>query len=235
MLSLQNVTFLSPSGKKILDSVSLTVSRGEIVGLVGGSGSGKSTLFYAIFHRYFPHKGRIADGIISSDARVQPVIQDALSGFNPYVPMNRLLTEPLRIQGMNSREAWRKLEALLPGIHMEGEDLRKLPQEYSGGQLQRLAILRSLLANPGYLVMDEPVSGLDPLVRRDVLHFLLSSQKKLDLGILFISHELDVVSEICSRVYVLKDGKILEKGRFPGFPNPNSDPYTKELFNRDFS
>lgn len=115
-------------------------------------------------------------------------------------------------------------------MSLEGMDLSKKPREFSGGQLQRFAILRAILLEPQFLIMDEPVSGLDPLVREEVVQLILEVKERWKLGILFISHDLDVVKKICDRIYVLKEGAIIEEGDMNSIPGENSQDYTKELF-----
>jgi ABC-type dipeptide/oligopeptide/nickel transport system ATPase subunit len=231
MIRIQDLYIQSASGKSILNNIHLDLYPNEIVGLVGGSGSGKSTIFMAIFQELLPQKSWKVKGTISVDLqKVQPVFQDAYSSFNPNWTMLECLLEPIQIRNMVIRSGKEKIYQILPWINMQESDLVKKPGEFSGGQLQRFAILRSLLTNPEYLLMDEPVSGLDPIVRKNVLELILKVQKELKLGILFITHDLDVLRDIADRVYVLSHGEIIDQGVMSDFPNATSHPYTKELF-----
>lgn len=231
MLKVQNLSFTAGNGKKILDSVSLEIHKNEIVGLVGGSGSGKSTIFYSLFQPYYPDKkGTITGKRLLDLKKMQPVFQDAYSGFNPNWKMSQSLMEPLTLRKIPPSEAIQTIQSLVSRIQMEWKDMDKKPDQFSGGQLQRLAILRAILCEPEYLIMDEPVSGLDPLVREKIIQLILEFQKNHELGILFISHDLDVVAKICDRVYVLQEGKIIEEGKMTEIPSPHSHPYTRELF-----
>lgn len=257
MLTIQDLSYATDSGKTILDRVSLTVQPGEIVGLVGGSGSGKSTLFHSVFADLYPRKSGAIEGRIEispqgfdrdkkeapqgrsrflSDqklsGRIQPVFQDAFSSFNPHWTMEDCLLEPFRIASIPLSVGREKILKWLPRIAMTESDLHKKPGEFSGGQNQRFAILRAILTEPEYLLMDEPVSGLDPLVRAKVLELVLQIQRDCGIGILFISHNLDVVRNICHRLYVLYRGRIVEEGEVPRiFENP-LHPYTRELLGK---
>lgn len=231
MLRIKDLSFLTDSGQFILKNINMTVNSHEIVGLVGGSGSGKSTIFYSIFRKYFPpRKGKITGSVEGDISKMQPVFQDAYSGFNPDWSLLDSLLEPSLIRGKSTLEANRKIMDLLERMSLEGMDLSKKPREFSGGQLQRFAILRAILLEPQFLIMDEPVSGLDPLVREEVVQLILEVKERWKLGILFISHDLDVVKKICDRIYVLKEGAIIEEGDMNSIPGENSQDYTKELF-----
>jgi ABC-type dipeptide/oligopeptide/nickel transport system ATPase subunit len=231
MLYIQNLSFYTDSNQPILRNVNLQLDRDEVVGLVGGSGSGKSTIFYSIFRNYFPaRKGRISGEIRGEVGKMQPVFQDAYSGFNPHWSILKSLLEPFVIRGNSLDQGNKTIQSLLEKISMKDMDISKFPSQFSGGQLQRFAIVRALLCEPDYLIMDEPVSGLDPLVREQVVSLILELKKIYKLGILFISHDLDVVRSICNRIYVLKEGEIVEEGKMEEIPGENSNPYTKELF-----
>lgn len=230
MLSIENLYFQSYKGRKILKNVSLYLKRGEWVGIIGGSGAGKTSIFYFLFQNFLTKKTGYYTGTLKCDSKIQPILQDPLSSFNPYIPMIDSLIEPLLHQGYNKQIATQKIKEFLPEFHLESIPLNKLPQYYSGGQLQRLSILRAILTKAGYLAMDEPVSGLDPISRNSVLDFLKKVQQKENLGILLISHDLESIIKTCNRVYVLKDGEVIEEGKLPDFPNEFSHPYTKEFF-----
>jgi ABC-type dipeptide/oligopeptide/nickel transport system ATPase subunit len=239
MLKLDSLTIITREGKKILDEVSLEIHPNEIVGLVGGSGSGKSTIFQAIFstrRNFGASQNPGLSWLWGKNSEIPgkgivPVFQDAFGSFNPNHTILHSLHEPAVILKEDLKEWDERIQTYLPILDMNLQDLLKYPEEFSGGQMQRLAILRAVLQKPEYLIMDEPVSGLDYIVRRSVIRLLLDLKKVLGFGVLFISHDLEVVIEIADRIYVLDRGKVIEEGSRGKIPNSNSQPYTKELFN----
>ncbi|WCL51117.1 ABC transporter ATP-binding protein [Leptospira sp. GIMC2001] len=235
MLRIENLNVKTIQGKKILDSVSLAVNSDEIVSLVGGSGSGKSTIFKSILHSILPMDGYVIEGKVSLDGQsVQPVFQDAFSSFNPSWKMINCLLEPFIIHNKDRKIGLENIRSKLEIIGIDRHRLQSRPHQFSGGELQRLAILRSILLEPKILIMDEPVSGLDPLVRKPILDLIMELKSRMKMGILFISHDLDVVRKISDRIYVIKEGVIVESGLSNEIPNYRSDNYTKELFDLEY-
>jgi peptide/nickel transport system ATP-binding protein len=231
MIQISNLT-VSIQNKKIVSNVNLNLESNEIVGLVGGSGSGKSTIFKSIFNSSSSLNAYKIDGkILIPVGRVQPVFQDAYSSFNPFKRIKHSILESYRIYGWNLSEGKNLLTQYLEWFSFNVEKLEQYPNECSGGEMQRFGILRAILSRPEYLIMDEPISGLDHIVRRRVINLILDLKRKLGLGILFISHDLDVVEQICDRIYVINQGKIIEEGKRGKIPNQKSQLYTKELFN----
>ena len=216
-----------PERKQVLKNVSLNIYKDEIVGLVGESGCGKSTLSKAIL-------GLIPDcdgEVIHSSKLPQMVFQDPFSSLNPQKSILWILEEPLRAQGVPLKERKERALKMLERIGLgEGYADRK-PDELSGGQRQRVAIAAAIITHPKFLIADEPVSALDVTVQAQILKLMKELKEEFDLSYLFISHDLDVVYQICDRVMVMRDGEIIEENETQElFDNPKHE-YTKMLLN----
>lgn len=206
--------------------VSFDVFEGEIVGLVGESGCGKSTLAKAVLSINKDIEG----SIVHYTANPQMIFQDPYGSLNPAKTVGWILQEPLRIQGGYDREQME--EKALEMLEMVGlsENLyTRKPGELSGGQRQRVCIALSLMRNPKFIIADEPVSALDVTVQSQIIKLLIKLNKELGITILFISHDLKVVYEICDRVLVMKDGIIVEEGTDKEIYESPREDYTKLL------
>lgn len=213
--------------KQVLRDVSFSLYQGEILGLVGESGSGKTTLSRAIVGLLKDYDGEIA---VHTATRPQMVFQDPYSSLNPAHTIGWSLEEPLRIRGGMTASARRQqVEELLDKIGLSWEYTCRKPHELSGGQRQRIAIAAAVIAGPELVVADEPVSALDVTVQAQILDLLLSLRQERHLSYLFISHDLNVIDQICDRVLVMKNGEIVEENTVQElFTNPKH-PYTKQL------
>ncbi|MBQ3404168.1 MAG: ABC transporter ATP-binding protein, partial [Oscillospiraceae bacterium] len=193
---------------------------------VGESGSGKSTLSKAILGMI-----KDVDGEINSRCTgTQMVFQDPIGSLNPARKVGWIIDESLRLKGGLSK-AQRKEAAvqILDKVGLAPKYLERYPRELSGGQCQRVAIALCLLREPKLIIADEPVSALDVTIQAQILSLLLNLRKDLGLSYLFISHDMDVIWQICDRVMVMKNGRIVEQGtRDEVFDNPK-DSYTKQL------
>jgi peptide/nickel transport system ATP-binding protein len=223
-----------------VDDVSLRIGRGETLGLVGESGCGKSTLGRLLVGLERPTKGSIRfDGqeVTSLQGRAlrrfrqraQMVYQDPRSSQNRRMTIRRLLAEPLRRRGVERGELAGEVDQLLGLVGLSPRHADSYPHEFSGGQSQRLAIARALALDPDFLVADEAVSALDVSVQGQVLNLLLDLKERLDLTLLFISHDLGVVRQVCDRVVVMYLGKVVEEGPVESVFQSPTHPYTFAL------
>ena len=234
VLSLQHVTAGYREGgvlgrkyfHEVLHDVSFDVHRGEILGLVGESGTGKSTLAKTILGMVRPEAGQV----IHYTKRPQMIFQDPYSSLNPAYPVEWLLEEPLRIYGKyDGPERKRRVREMLERVELPEEVLKAKPSELSGGQRQRVCIGAALIVHPRFLIADEPVSALDVTIQAQILKLLRELRDELDLSYLFISHDLNVVYQLCDSALVMKQGRIVEQGTVDELFDHPKDPYTKQL------
>lgn len=211
---------------QVLRDVSFELREGEILGLVGESGSGKTTLCRALLGMLKDYEGEI----IHRYARPQMVFQDPFSSLNPAKSIGWIIEEPLRIKGgMTAAERKRAVIEVLEQVGLGEEYINRRPHELSGGQRQRVSIASAVITRPKLIVADEPVSALDVTIQAQILNLLVDLKKRYGLSYLFISHDLNVVYQICSRVLVMQHGEIVEQGEVDRlFANPQH-PYTKKL------
>jgi peptide/nickel transport system ATP-binding protein len=207
-----------------LDDVSLALSGGETLGLVGPSGSGKSTLARVLLRLIEPDDGAIIfDGVDwlalagatqrAMRKRIQMVFQDPLAALNPRATVSGALGDPLRIHGIVERtQRPAAIARLLERVGLDPALARRAIHEISGGQRQRVAIARALATNPDLIVLDEPVSALDVSVRGQILDLLVGLQRERGMAYLFVSHDLAVVRAVSHRIAIMDAGRIVEAG-----------------------
>lgn len=212
--------------QEVLHDVTFDVRHGEILGLVGESGTGKSTLARTVLGMVKPERGEV----IHYTKRPQMIFQDPYSSLNPFYSVEWTLEEPLRVYGKYDRaERRRRVREMLERVELPEECLRARPSELSGGQRQRVSIAAALIRRPRFLIADEPVSALDVTIQAQILDLLRSLHRELDLSYLFISHDLNVVYQLCDRVLVMKQGRIVEQGPIDEIFDHPKDPYTRQL------
>jgi ABC-type oligopeptide transport system ATPase subunit len=245
MLSAQNLT-RTYGLHTVVDNVSLTLHRGETLGLVGESGSGKTTIARMLLRLIDPTSGTL----LYTPANAPPidlltlpprdlrrlrrhmaiVFQDPYAALNPRMSVRQILSEPFAIhhetppQGLPTR-----LHELLAEVGLDPSALTRYPHEFSGGQRQRINIARALALRPELLVLDEPVSALDVSIGAQIINLLRDLQRRHNLTCLFISHSMPLVRYLCDRVAVMQHGRIVETGPWQQICENPTNPYTQQL------
>ena len=226
---------------KALDDVSLTIGKGETVGLVGESGCGKTTFGRAILRLEEPTAGEVffegrnilaypADRMRLLRRKMQIIFQDPFSSLNPRKTIAQIVGQPLRIHGVKNRsEREARVAQLLDVVGLRPEHLRRYPHQFSGGQRQRIGVARALALNPDLIVCDEAVSALDVSIQAQVINLLMDLQEEFKLTYLFISHDLSVVEHVSDRVAVMYLGKLVELAPSPMLYKNPLHPYTQAL------
>ena len=211
--------------KPVLDSVSFEMLKGQIVGLVGESGSGKSTLAKCILG-VIDYTGNIT----LNTERPQMVFQDSTSALNPSMTVERILEEPLIIRGgMSKKERLDTVAEVIDAVGLSPDLAKSKPGELSGGQRQRVCIAAAMISKPELVILDEPVSALDVTIQAQILELLAKLRKKYNFSYLFISHDLNVVYQLCDYVLVMRKGKVVEQGYIDKVYNHPENEYTKAL------
>ena len=206
--------------------MSFRLEEGDILGLVGESGTGKTTLCKTILGINKDYDGEI----ILNCERPQMVFQDPFSSLNPAKTIGWIVEEPLRIKGgMTAAERKAEVVHMLERVGLDAEYMDRRPWELSGGQRQRVSIAAALITRPKLVIADEPVSALDVTIQAQILQLLIDLKEEFGLSYLFISHDLNVVYQICSRVLVMKAGEIVEQNTVEEIFDHPQHPYTKLL------
>ena len=228
---------------KAVDTVSFELFEGETLGLVGESGSGKSTIAKIITGLVRPTSGEIFYNNISlynskrkyqidkSRGQIQMIFQDPYSSLNPRFKVRDIISEPIKLfqKNINRNELIQNTHDLIDIVGMTRQSLDRYPHEFSGGQRQRISIARALATRPRLLVCDEPTSALDVSIQAQILNLLKDIQDELHLTMLFISHDLPVIRQMCNRIVVLKNGGVCETKETEDLFNNPEHPYTQEL------
>lgn len=223
---------------EILKGLTFTITKGEIVGIVGGSGSGKSTLGRTLLRLLEPSSGSIhfeGTDITHLDEaslrplrrRIQMIFQDPMSSLNPRHRLQQIIANPLKLHGEPDADA-KALKALAQ-VGLPASFARRYPHELSGGQRQRVGIARAIALKPDFILADEIVSGLDVSSQAQVLSILKHRVQDLGLTLAFISHDLSVIRRLCDRVIVLYQGRIVEDGPCETVFAAPKAAYTREL------
>ena len=226
-----------------VDTVSFNIQEGKSFGLVGESGSGKTTIAKMIVNLFKPTSGEIYfDDVCINNIKsnkellkfrkqIQMIFQDPYSSLNGRLKVKDIIAEPIKLHDANisSNELNEYINDLLDSVELSKSSAERYPHEFSGGQRQRISIARALATKPRLLVCDEPTSALDVSIQAQILNLLKDLQEQLNLTILFISHDLPVVRQMCDEIGVLRNGKLCEVSETEElFKNPNHE-YTKEL------
>jgi len=222
------------------EDVTLSIRQGETLGIVGESGSGKSTVARCIARLIEPTRGRIVIGdtdfasisraqLHALRRRVQIVFQDPYRSLNPRRTVGQAIVEGPMNYGASADEALARARNLLELVRLDPKSLDRFPHQFSGGQRQRICIARALAMEPAVLIADEAVSALDVSVQAQVLALLDEIRQRLNLAMLFITHDLRVAAQVCDRIAVMSKGRVVESGTVREvFAHPRND-YTKAL------
>jgi peptide/nickel transport system ATP-binding protein len=233
--------------RQVLRGVTLTVRRGEAYGLVGESGCGKSTAALAVV-QYLPRNGRVRGGEIRIDGRevlsrsrselralraedVSMVYQNPGTSLNPAIRVGKQVAEVFTVRGVSRSEALERAHEALKLVQIAdpGSVMQRYPHQLSGGMQQRVVIAMALAKDPALLILDEPTTGLDATVEAEVLDLVAGLQAQLHTSVLFISHNLGVISKMCARVGVLYAGRLVEEGLVDTVLRDPRHPYTVGL------
>lgn len=210
---------------QVLKDVSFSMKEGEILGLVGESGSGKSTLAKAILG-LIPYEGEISQ----TSSYPQMIFQDPYGSLNPAKKVGWILEEPLRLKGgLDSAQRKQRVREMLIRVGLDESIADRYPNQLSGGQRQRVCIAGALMQEPALLIADEPVSALDVTIQAQILELLKRLHKEMGLSILFISHDLRVVYQMCDNVMIMKGGQLVEQGSVEEVYFHHQNEYTANL------
>lgn len=240
-----NKSFISSNDKtlkQVLFDVNFDLFAGETLGIVGESGCGKSTLARVLTQLDQDYQGRVVyndkeiqilnyHSLIPIKKDIQLIFQDPYSSLNPRLSILNILDEPLKIhyQILSQKERYQKCKEICDLVGFSENVLSKYPHEFSGGQRQRLVIARALIIKPKIIIADEPVSALDVSIQSQILNLLKDLKEEFNLSMIFISHDLSVVSYMSDRLIVMYNGKIVEYGNSSEIFNNPQHEYTKTL------
>ena len=240
LLQLDQVSVVFAGGVRALDDVTLSIARGEIVGLVGESGSGKSTLCRVLVGLTPPSSGSVSfggrpvhehlrEGQLAFRRRIQMLLQDAVASLSPRMTIGRTLEEPIAIHDLPREEAQVRLAEILRRLGLASDVLSKFPHQISGGQARRIGVARALLLRPEVIVADEPTAGLDVSVQGELLNLLLDLQRDFGLTYLLVSHNLNVIRRVTGRSVVMYLGQIVEDAPTAALFAKPAHPYAAAL------
>lgn len=233
--------FEKPGIVKAVDGISFNIEKGKTLGIVGESGSGKTTAARAILRLIEPDGGDINIDSVSVNSlkreelrrfrrNMQIVFQDPYGSLNPRMTVRKIVAEPLKVHLGGSKSGIdEKVAALLDIVGLSPDHADRYPHEFSGGQRQRIGIARSLALNPGFVILDEPVSALDVSIQGQILNLLKDLQERLELTYLFVAHDLAVVEHISDRIAVMYLGRIVEENDAASLCGDPKHPYTQSL------
>ncbi|HMV45801.1 MAG TPA: ATP-binding cassette domain-containing protein [Leptospiraceae bacterium] len=239
LLEIENLS-VKIKNNLILKNINIILESEKITGLIGGSGSGKTTLIKTLLSIHNLEQVEMSGTIKIEGLKmnsknqkwIQPVFQDPNHYFNPNWNLRQCLEEPLVLNQTVPKEKHReKILSYLNEFSISSDLLEQQITKFSGGELQRISIIRAILSEPKILLMDEPVSGLDPLIQRDAITLIQRLNKEKKITLLLISHDIDFISELCDFIYVIQEGQIVEANSCYNILNDPKSEYTKLILN----
>jgi len=227
---------------RAVDRVSFDVHSAETLGIVGESGCGKSTLARAILGLVRPRGGSVEwlgedlvgkseEAMRAKRREIQLIFQDPSGSLDPRMTVGQIVAEPLRTfyPSMSKLQVRERVQGMMKMVGLTPEHINRYPHEFSGGQCQRIGIARALVVNPRLVVCDEPVSALDVSIQAQIVNLLQDLQKKLQLSLIFIAHDLSVVRHVSDRVLVMYLGRVMEVADRDSIYIQPRHPYTRAL------
>ena len=231
--------FMKNTYLKAVDGVSFAIRPGETLGLVGESGCGKTTVGRTLLRLYEPTGGKVLfngeevtnKNITALRKEMQMVFQDPYSSLDPRMTVEDIIGEPLDVHKLYTTKAERrdKILHLMELVGLNAEHATRYAHEFSGGQRQRIGIARALAVSPRYIVFDESISGLDVILRKNILELLKRIQEEEQCSYLFITHEIDAALYLADEIHVMQNGKLVESRRWCGNLDVFKNSYTKQL------
>lgn len=234
MIEIQGIS-KSFADQEIINDFSLSIERGEIHILLGASGSGKTTLLRMIGGVTSPNKGKILLQGRSIDSlevrerttRLAYITQEG--GLFPHLSAEDNILLPTKVRGLNKKECLKKLQKLAQMVDLELSFLEKYPHELSGGQRQRVALMRGLILEPEIVLLDEPLSALDPIVRASLQKELKDIFRKLDKTVIMVTHDIQEAAFLGDRITLLNEGRIVQTSNFKELYHQPKDPFVHEF------
>ncbi|OWA34486.1 peptide ABC transporter ATP-binding protein [Saccharibacillus sp. O16] len=231
ILVVDGLTLESSSGQKLVEGMSFTLRRGESIGLVGESGSGKSLTLRAVLG-LLPRGVQLAAGAVQHTVSSAMVFQDPRGALDPLCPVVKQVAEVVRYRQKKGRREARAEALKLLGLLGLPESLARedrYPNQLSGGQCQRIVIAIALACRPDILLCDEPTTALDVTMQRQIIDLIATLQQELGFAMIFVTHNLAIAAEMCSRLIVMKQGRVVEEGLALDVLTQPNDPYTQML------
>lgn len=250
LLTVENLSVVFNQGIKkgsnqeiqALNDVSFELAEGEILGVVGESGCGKSTLARAILQLQTMTAGKVSwqgqDLVENTKSQnkamrehIQLIFQDPLDALNPRMTVAQIIAEPLYNlkSELSKQEVQKRVVELMLAMGLQEQQKNRYPHEFSGGQCQRIGIARAMILNPKLLICDEPVSALDVSIQAQIINLLMDLKDRTGMSMIFISHDLSIVRQVCDRVLVLYKGQVVESGNASEIYDNPQHSYTQKL------
>jgi len=252
VLDIRNLTIhyvLEEATVEAVNDIDIKLEKGKILGIVGETGAGKTSVCLSILNLIPDPPGVIKSGEIYINGKnilavspkemnrirgkeVAMIFQDPMSSLNPVLTIGEQISEAIRIHdNCSNHEAWEKAEQMLETVGIPRERMIEYPHQFSGGMKQRVVIAIALSCSPTLLLADEPTTALDVTIQAQILNLMEKLKQQMNTSMLFVTHDLGIVAEICDEVAVMYAGRIIERGTLADVFNHTKHPYTEGLFN----